>query len=249
LVCGGAVAIALAQVSAPTSAPPAATATATTTTAAAAATTSPAPAIAAVTPPSRGLSSSRPSSSSPTRDYRDRYAILSDRNIFVKERSRIVPLSDRDRPRSDNSRTRSDTPRLPPPETSYILTGIVLEDGLVHAYVEDMKGGKILRLSVGDAVARGHITDITIDAVQYTASGQQAWVDLGRDFTGAIPSSPSAIYAAAAAAATQAGGTSTTGPTSAPSVGALPLDPNNPNLSLEERMKIRRMQQLGGAEK
>jgi hypothetical protein len=178
--------------------------------------------------------------------YREQYAILADRNIFVKERSRIVP-SGRNGDGRGGRDTPRDVPRQPPAESSYILTGIVLEDGQVHAFVEDMKAGKVLRLSRGDAVARGQIIDISIDAVQYLAGGQMVWVELGRDFTGAVPSSSTPTYS------TSTGGGSTTGPSSAPtasgSSGApaaapLPIDPNNPNLTLEERMKLRRQQQL-----
>lgn len=264
LASGAVVAIALGQAATTSSTAPTTLATAATTT-----TTQPAtlasglgtarPAAATVAPaatPPRGTSSSTPFGGSSSREsYRDRYAVLADRNMFVKERWRIVPTSERENPRRNFNDGSREARRVPPPEASYILTGIILPepgeaDGQVHAIVEDMKGGKVLRLSRGDAVARGQITDIMIDAVQYSANGQQAWVELGRDFTGAIPASPSEIYAAAAAAAaTTQGGGSTTGPTSAPSTGALPLDPNNPNLSLEERMKIRRMQQLGGANK
>jgi hypothetical protein len=230
-------------------APAAAPATTRTPAAAPSSTAKPAPSPAASAQPSSSTTSDRPG----TREsYRDRYAVLADRNIFVRERWKIIPTSERERPNRNQTYTQRDTPRLPPAEASYILTGIILPepgdvDGQVHAIVEDMKAGKILRLSVGDDVARGHISDMSIDAVQYSASGLQVWVELGRDFTGAIPASPSAIYAAAAAAGATTTG-STTGPTSAPTV-ALPLDPNNPNLSLEERMKIRRMQQMGGQSK
>jgi hypothetical protein len=260
LVAGAAVVIAADQ--AVTTAPATTTATAATTADASSApattastTAAPSsPASNTTRPPAPALTSTAtPNGRSASREsYRDRYDVLADRNIFVKERWKIVKQSERDRPPRNNNTSRDVVRAAPPAEASYILTGIILPepgdvDGQVHAIVEDMKAGKILRLSVGETVARGQITDILIDAVQYSANGQQVWVDLGRDFTGAIPASPSAIYAAAAAAAAPTTG-STTGPSSAPSA-ALPLDPNNPNLSLEERMKIRRMQQLGGQNK
>src|SRR5947207_511262 len=59
--------------------------------------------------------------------YRDRYIILSDQNIFVRDRSRIIP--DRgDRPNGGGGDTRPSFTR--PLEMSFVLTRVVLEEGL-----------------------------------------------------------------------------------------------------------------------
>jgi hypothetical protein len=101
------------------------------------------------------------------------------------------------------------------------------KDGTPRAYVEDVDKSQVLKLSVGDAVGRGHVADIAIDAICYERNGEEAWIDAGSDFTGkqviAITSetmSPS--------------GTPTTGP-------AEVINPNDPNLTLDQKMKLRRL--------
>jgi hypothetical protein len=94
----------------------------------------------------------------------------------------------------------------------------------------------VQRLAVGDAVAKGHVLEIDIDAIAYSANGKGTWVPIGCDLQGKpFNSFPSALSRYV----------SSRGPTSGPSTqGAapLPIDPNSPNLSVEERMRLRRMQ-------
>jgi hypothetical protein len=153
--------------------------------------------------------------------YREQYGVVSERNIFL--RSRYRPPSTRP------SYTSSATQRVP--EQSFVLRGVVLEDGEQRAYFEDGQRAT-LKLRTGDAIARGKIAEIDVNAVLYEAPGQQVWVVVGSDLT-SQPLMPGASPAsiAAAGAATQ--------PSSASSI-----DPNDPNLSLEERMKLRRMKEL-----
>jgi hypothetical protein len=162
-------------------------------------------------------------------NYNDRYGVLSDRNIFLRERGRPAPSTRR----YDSSTTSSSRPAA---ESTYVVTGIVLEEGQYRAYVEEVNTGRVQRLAVGDAVAKGHVLDIDIDAMAYSANGKGTWIPIGCDLQGkpfnAFPSALSRYM-------------STTGPTSGPSTqGAapLPIDPNAPNLSVEERMRLRRMQ-------
>lgn len=156
-------------------------------------------------------------------DVQDPYKVLVDRNMFLRERSRPRPAS--------TQRAPTTIPERPPevPETLYVLRGVVIEDGALRAYFENLRGG-MTRVSPGDAIATGEVTQIAIDAVAYDAAGQTTWIEIGHNLLGAQ------------------GGSSSTPPappsqdnvvTSAPPT-TLPGDPAN--MSLEERMKLRAQQ-------
>jgi hypothetical protein len=166
------------------------------------------------------------------KNYGDRYNVLSERNIFMHERGR--PAS-----RPYTPRTNDSTFVRPPLEASFVLTGIVLEEGQYRAYVEDVSSGRVNRLGVGDAIARGHVLEIEIDAIAYSAGGQGTWISIGSDLRGqAFNSFPTAMSRYLPTTST-----ATTGPSTA--VGGAPptpLDPNTAGLSIEERMRLRRLQ-------
>jgi hypothetical protein len=162
-------------------------------------------------------------------NYQERYGVLSDRNIFLRERGRPAPTS-----RRSDSSSRSSTPR--PVESTYVLTGIVLEDGQYRAYIEEVGSGRVQRLAVGDSVAKGHVLEIDIDAIAYSAGGQGTWVPIGCDLQGKpFNSFPSALSRYMSA-------TSSTSRPSTQGAAPLPIDPNTANLSVEERMRLRRLQ-------
>lgn len=165
--------------------------------------------------------------SSPTRTYtyRDRYEVLSEHNIFLRERGRS-------RARSGYS---APAPPATPEQTS-VLTGIVFEDDQYYAYIEDMTRGTVQKLRVGDSVASGQIGDIQIDAIAYDHPGGRTWVDLGSNLTGAPVASVSAARISAVAAA------GTVAPVSPTTQSA--VNPDTANLSVEERMRLRRMQEM-----
>jgi hypothetical protein len=191
-------------------------------------------AVIAADPPARNGNSSRNGGSrsaapapSTRQSDRERYAVLTDQNIFLK---------DRRSGRRDRTSTSSSTGPVDPlseirrkPEASLVLTGVVFEDGDYRAFIEDTKESKVLRVSVGDSIARGKITMIDIDTVAYEADGKTTVINVGTTLTG-IP------YSAF---------TATPGATPAAGASSTPLpDPNNPNLTLEERMKLRRAAEL-----
>lgn len=186
-------------------------------------------ATAADAPPAPSKSTRTPVQSSTTRQSdRDRYAVLTEQNIFVKDR-RTLRRNDRpsgERPAMTELQRLKETP-----EAKYVLTGVVFEDGEYRAFVEDTNASKVLRMSVGEPIARGKITEIDIDTIAYESSGKTTIINVGTTLTG-IP------YSAF---------TATPGATPAPA-GAAPStplpDPNNPNLTIEERMKLRRAAEL-----
>ena len=170
-----------------------------------------------------GLLAAESRSSSRSRSpetYREQYGVISDRNIFLRNRYRP--------PTTRPSYTPSGPPRLP--EQSFVLRGVVLEDGERRAYFEDARR-ETLKLRTGDAIARGKIAEIDLNAVLYEGPDQQVWVLVGSDLTSRSLAPGAAPIAAADGASTQ------------PS-GAASIDPDNPNLSLAERMKLRRMKEM-----
>jgi hypothetical protein len=159
------------------------------------------------------------SAETPRRDnYADKYGPLTEHNIFVKER----PV----KPKPTTQRTSNIAPRTT--EESLVLRGVALEDdGTIRAYVEDIDKSQVLKLGEGDAVGRGRIADIQIDAVCYERNGEQIWIDTGADFTGKQ-------VIAITSDSISASGTPTTGP-------AEVINPNDPNLTIEQKMKLRRL--------
>src|SRR3954471_11581255 len=176
------------------------------------------------TTPPKGTTSAAPST---RQSDRDRYAVITEQNIFVKDRR---SLHRNDRPSGERPPL-TDLQRLKEtPEAKFVLTGVVFEDGEYRAFIEDTNASKVLRLSVGEPIARGKITQIDIDTIAYESSGKTTVINVGTTLTG-IP------YSAF---------TATPGATPAPGAApSAPLpDPNNPNLTIEERMKLRRAAEL-----
>jgi hypothetical protein len=195
---------------------------------------------------SRSLSRSRRSGNGNGNgaDFTDEYAIIVDRNIFLRER------------RSPQRQiSRPSAPAIP--EQSFVLTGIVYEDAEYHAYVEDLNRGTTIKLRVGDAVARGQVIGIEIDAIAYMFADGQTWVNIGCNLTGAPVGSVSAARISTVASAGAglepattpsiegAGGVSGAGGAGGVSGAGVTSGVDASGLSAEERMKLRRMQELG----
>jgi len=177
---------------------------------------------------SRGGTSAQPQPPARPPTYSERYGLLADHNIFVRDRTRIVRGgSGGYGPGGAGSSTQPSTrPTVRSPEEALALRGVVIEDGGLHAYVEDTNSYNMLRLSPGDNVARGKVSAIQIDAVQYEGpGGHREWIEIGQDFTGHTAVAGSSFGVGAS--------TQPSGP---------PIDPNDPNLTLEQRMKLRRQQ-------
>ena len=158
-------------------------------------------------------------------EFATRFAVISQQNMFVRERIR------RPDPSASGSSTR---PQQPPatPESVHVLRGVVLEDGSFRAYFENVQAGQIVQVNAGDAIARGHVVEISIDAVAFEHQGAVVWVKVGDNLTGAQ-----------VAAGPAAGSAGSAMPGAAPPANA---DPST--LSAEERMRQRRMQRMGGSQ-
>lgn len=177
----------------------------------------------------------------PSREtYGERYSILTQRNIFLKDRSRQSSGGPTTSPSATQPAHRS-------PEQTLLLRGIVVEEGEVRAYFEDIVNSRIVRVAEGDTIARGRITRIGLDALEYEpANGGNAiaieptFVVVGHDLTGKVSLLDGALAGAGGGAAAAAA--ATTGPVM-PS-GMEGINPNDPNLTMEQRLKLRRMQEL-----
>jgi len=147
----------------------------------------------------------------------DHYKVLSEHNIFTKSRHPTT-LPGRD--------ARSDRPP-PKPEVAFILTGCVIEnDNKYAAFVENAQSGVTLKVSPGESIATGKVTAIGFDFLEYETGGQKTKVDIGHNFTGSIVSLAEVIAA----------------PTTGPTTGPIDLS----NLSMEEKLKRRRLLETGG---
>ena len=155
-----------------------------------------------------------------TRVTFDRYTVIAERNIFLKERSSRRP--------SERS-TSSTQPSRRPLEESFVLVGIVREEGEWRAYVEETGRSSTRRLTAGDEVARGKVTRIDIDGIEYDAGEAPTWVAIGSNLMGRWSGGSSGLSLSSTPAAAD-------GPTT------LPFDSNDPNLTLEQRMRLRRLQ-------
>jgi hypothetical protein len=90
-----------------------------------------------------------------------------------------------------------------------------------------------------------------MDAIEYLTGDKHMWIDVGHTLTGSVPPpAPVRSFAdTSPAAPTTLPGSTTQPATAGVAETPTPLpNPNDPNLTLEERMKLRRAQQLNGGQ-
>lgn len=174
--------------------------------------------------------------SSSSQDLPEEYDAIVERNMFVR---------DRQRPREPSTQPAYTRPvETPPdvPERRFVLRGVVIEEEGLRAYFENTRGG-ITRVSPGDAVATGHVTEIAIDAVAYAwPDGDVKWIEIGQNLEGVRQSAPAAPVASTGTSSSSATSASSGTPAGAPSNGASSGSTDTANLSLEERMRLRAQQ-------
>jgi hypothetical protein len=101
-----------------------------------------------------------------------------------------------------------------------------MEEYGYRAYVEDLNTGSTLRLSPGDTLGQGKVTAVALDAIAYEHDGKKTWIEIGSDLTGKM--SAVSAYASSASA--------TTSPTTLPAN----VNLNDPSLTTEQRMRLRK---------
>ena len=111
------------------------------------------------------------------KDAWENYQIILQRNIFSRQRG---PLIDRSRSR----RRQMDSPPPPNPESYHVLKGIVQENGVFIAFIEDTQRGQIIRVREGDSVARGKVKTFNLDTIEYHFEDHTITVAVGKDLEG-----------------------------------------------------------------
>jgi hypothetical protein len=70
-----------------------------------------------------------------------------------------------------------------------VLTGCVIQDDNKYAaFVENAQTGVTLKVSPGDAIATGKVTNIGFDFLEYETAGQLTRMEIGHNFTGSVAS-------------------------------------------------------------
>ena len=157
--------------------------------------------------------------------FAEQYAVLLENNIFLR---------DRRAPREPSTRPAQPEAPPPPAEKSWMLVGVVFEEGTFHAYFEDLRSNSVTRTTLGEQIANGSVSELFIDAVAYSTEQGVKWIEIGQDLTGVYPEGLTTKRPAGATAA-GASGSRDGG------------QPNQNTMSIEERLRQRRLQESGGA--
>ncbi|GIW76874.1 MAG: hypothetical protein KatS3mg104_1937 [Phycisphaerae bacterium] len=160
-------------------------------------------------------------------DIPEEYQVIVSRNIFLRERQR---------PREPSTQPVVIRPvETPPdvPERRFVLRGVVLEDEGIRAYFEN-GSGQIVKVSPGNPIATGYISQIMIDTVTYVLpDGEVRRIEIGQNLEGTRVSVSTNRTGSSGTSSSSTSGGASTGATGANEIG---------NLSLEERMRLRRQQ-------
>lgn len=165
------------------------------------------------------------------------FAILNRRSIFVKGQQRVSdPVARAVLPPSTAVATTQDSSSPASPEHRIVFNGATRANDQMAAFLEDTSSNSIMKLKVGDSVAFGKITGITLDVLTYEARGKVTEVTIGHNLEGGVV----ALASTSQPAPVSVSGAPTTGPTSAPSASGS-AEPND----ILERLRRKRAQELG----
>lgn len=153
----------------------------------------------------------------------ERYQALTSNNIFVKDR----------RPQSSGSGRSSPATHAEAATTerSFVLTGVVQQDGVFYAFVEDTRNRTTMKVRAGEDVCRGKLAALTLDSVDYVKDGATTRVEVGRNFEGTTASAPAATSADAS--------------TTPAAPGAVVAPTPGSEAALLERLRQRRLKEMG----
>jgi hypothetical protein len=178
-------------------------------------------------PRSRDARDGRSSRSS----FQEQFGEIVERNIFLRDRRSAAT--------SPPPSTAPTTAPVVLPENRYVLVGIVFEEGENRAYLESRSDGRILKLVTGETLARGRVAEIAFDAVAYEFEGGRQWVEIGQDLTGRA-AMPGGVATGGGPAPSGGEGSTASAPAAAP-----PAPGSAAAMSIEERLRQRRLQQGG----
>lgn len=174
--------------------------------------------------------------------YPRQYSAMLSRSIFIKGRQYVLDrhIDPDTRPPRDFSTSGPSGPPAPPSfgmENMLVFNGASDANGQLVAFIENTGMNQIAKYHVGDLVgqgAAGKISAITLDSIDYAVGPRVTHVNLGQNLNGQdvqiITTQPVAE-----------GMTPTTGPAGTTQPGAAPSGTD----SIIERLRKRRMQELG----
>ena len=108
-----------------------------------------------------------------------------------------------------------------------VFNGVTEVDGAAYAIFEDTVAGKILGFKVGDAIASGKITGLSLDGLDYEVNGKSTHIFVGQTLEGS--EAPDIVSRA-----------SVSGPSSQPSSSG-----NSAEDSILAKLRAKRKQELG----
>lgn len=125
------------------------------------------------------------------------YKILLNRTMFSRDRGRSAAWAERaaaERAAADRAAAIAATQPGGPrrfgagsPEASLALKGVTLEDGVFIAFIEDNFAHETRRVHAGEAIARGQISAMSLDGIEYDAGGKPLRIGIGQTLDGATP--------------------------------------------------------------
>ena len=176
------------------------------------------------------------------------FAVLNVRSIFYKGHFVPAPLNGPGAGPSPTELTTQPT-TAPTPESEVVLDGVTHSDDQIVAFLENRSDQKVSLVHVGDAISHGHITDITLDELDYQSGDKLVHVKVGQNLDGVTASAPPTTQPLAGSG----------GPPSSPGggpTGAAPAPPGGPggppqsvpgvSNDLLERLRQRRLRELQG---
>jgi hypothetical protein len=169
----------------------------------------------------------------PRQITREFYPVLS-RSIFIKGRQEVIDsgsFSDHSRDSTPSTTYASTGPSSAPavwtPESTLVFNGASDTNGQIVAFIENTGLNTIGRFHVGDAVAQGKLSALTLDSLDYQVASHVTHVLLGQNLQGldmqVLTTQPVS---------------STTAPTTSGS-------PGGGADSVLERLRLRRLKELG----
>ncbi len=160
----------------------------------------------------------------------ERYQVIMERNIFLRDRSRPAPTT----PISVSPPIRTERP-----ERSLVLVGIVRDNHLHVAFLEDIRTGAVNRYRTGEQAAGGTIAAITLEHLDFDNGETITGISIGHNLAG------EAVGGGHTRAPTQLGDGGHGTAHSAPSA-RRPTAISEDQREIIERMRQRRLEQLGG---
>lgn len=156
----------------------------------------------------------------------DRYSLIVSRNIFSR---------DRRGPSRERPAFTSRTDYSPRPERPVVLTGIAFQEGQYLAFFEDPRAAQPVWATVGQAVFGGWVKSISLDSVVFQSGSSTRTIAIGQSLEG------EAVMLGATAVFAEPTTTTSSAPATGPGAASGPGDTGN--LSMEERMRLRRLQE------